>query len=180
MLAQIPDYAKTYLGVNADVVTLILTVFSLGIGVGSMLCNKILKGAINMSLAPFGALMMALCLIIISTFHTAPISVTELSGFGDVLSDSGFLTTLTLLFVLAISAGVYAVPMYTVLQHRVKDAVRARMIAANNILNALFMVTATVIVMGLLSFAVTIPQIFLIVGVLNAIVALLFLRRKTR
>ncbi len=171
-LSQFPTFAKDVIGGDEHVVTLFLTAFTLGIGIGSLLCNKLLKGEVSARLVPLGALGISLFTIDLFTAsdHLAPAS--------DVLLDvGGFLATLagwrvTIDFVLiALCGGIFIVPLYTLLQARSDEAHRSRIIAANNIMNAAFMVAAAIATVLLLAVHVTVPQVFLLIAIVNFAVA---------
>ncbi|MDX1975235.1 MAG: MFS transporter [Rickettsiales bacterium] len=172
-LTQFPVFVKDVLGATPEVVTLFLTIFSIGIGFGSFLCDRLLHGTIHSTYVPWAALGMALFGV---DFYFASIY----SGFsvGETLipieqflaSLAGWRITLDLLGV-SICAGLYIVPLYTIMQHRSEIHYRARIIAANNIMNAIFMVGAAFVVLFLLSLSFTIPTIFVVLALANGVVA---------
>ncbi len=177
-LAYLPVYGQSILRVNEDVVTMMLTFFSVGIGAGSLLCNRLLNGEIKMTWAPVGALGMAVTTLLLYFYPTnvMPDDVyLDLSGFfADVSNWYVFL----IMTMVAAFGGLYVVPLYAVLQTRVKSTYRSRAIAANNIMNAFFMVAASVITLVLLKYLDSIAGLFAVLGVLNFIVAALFLRGR--
>jgi acyl-[acyl-carrier-protein]-phospholipid O-acyltransferase / long-chain-fatty-acid--[acyl-carrier-protein] ligase len=176
-LSQFPAFAKDVLGANDHVVTLFLTAFSLGIGIGSMLCNRLLKGEISMRYVPAGALGVTLFTIDLY-FASAHLA----DGSGAPLGLAGFLAhpsawrVLADLLLISVASGFYIVPLNTLLQARSEASHRSRVIAANNILNALFMVLGAVGVVGLIGLDFSVPQIFLTLGILNFLVGLYICR----
>lgn len=173
LLTKLPDYAHYVLGANTTVFAVFLSLFSIGIALGSLMINRILKGRITLSIVP--AAMLALTCFTFDLYWASP-SYSELKE--PLLTLLTFFTYFTHwriafdLFMLAFSAGLFVVPLYTYLQVASHPEARARTIAANNIYNALFMVLGTLMVMGLLHFNVAIPQVFLILSLLNVFAAL--------
>ena len=170
-LAQFPAYAKDVLHADATVVTLFLAAFSVGIGIGSLLCNVILRGVISARFIPLGGIGMSLFGIDLYFASDLVHGSANLIGAWDFLKLAGGLRIFADLLGFSISAGVYIVPLYAIMQHESDAAYRARTIATNNILNALFMVISSVGAVALLGAHVSIPQIFLLMSVLNLAVA---------
>jgi MFS family permease len=170
-LSQFPSFAKDVLHGNEQVASLLLVVFSLGIGIGSLLCEVLSRRHVEIGLVPLGAIGMTIFsvdLYFATRGLTAPGSAYALSEF---IAQTAHWRVMADLFLLAAFAGLYSVPMYALIQLRAQPTHRARIIAANNILNALFMIASAVMAGALLKAGVTIPQVFLITGLLNAIVA---------
>lgn len=168
-ITQMPTYTKLSLHATEHVFTLFISLFSIGIAVGSLLCNKILKGKVHASYVPLGAIGMTL--FIIDLYFASvylPIDLSDDYMNIPVLLSSvhGWRITIDL-FMLAVSGGIYTVPLYAILQKRSDPKHRARVIASNNVMNALFMVIASLLTTAALSFGLTVPQIFLLVGLLN-------------
>ncbi len=168
-LTQFPVYTKEVIGGNEHIVTLFLTIFSVGIGVGSMWCNSLLRGQINGRLVPYGSIGMTISIVIFyiaSQCYAMPAK--ELIGLADFFG-SGFYSWLILgnLLMLSVCAGIYIVPLYAIMQHRSEDKYLSRIIAANNVLNALFMVMASLITIGLFAIDLNVKQVLLIVGIAN-------------
>ena len=169
-LSQFPSFAKEVLHGDEHVASLLLVVFSIGIGIGSLLCEMLSKRHVEIGLVPLGAIGMSIFAIDLYFASrglpaSAPLTVSQFMAVGAhwrVMAD---------LMLLSLFAGIYSVPMYALIQLRSQPSYRARIIAANNILNALFMIVSSVGVGALLAMNFTIPQVFLITGVLNAIVA---------
>lgn len=167
-LTQIPAFAKEWLHGDESVVTLILTVFSVGIALGSVLCERLSGRKVEIGLVPFGSF--GLTLFGILLWWNA-------SGFPQGAVDHDWLTVLSepqAWWILGSIAGIglfggfYIVPLYALIQSRTAEHERARVIAANNILNALFMVISAVVSILFLSVAeLSIPQLFLAVSLMN-------------
>lgn len=175
-LAQFPLFAKDVLHGNEHVASVLLVVFSLGIGIGSMMCERLSRGLVEIGLVPVGAFGMS---IFAADLYW---SSTHLSSAGSVLTAMDFLgqaqhwRVMADLFALAFSAGLFSVPMYALIQLRAPATHRSRIIAANNILNSIFMVLGAVATGAALSAGATIQELFLGVAVLNAFVALYIFR----
>jgi len=147
-LSQFPAFAKTVLGGDENIVTLFLVTFSMGIGVGSMLCSKLLKGEVSAKYVPFAALLMTLFMVDLYLVSSQMTVVQDLT-LGLFLSNPLALRILFDLLMVAISGGLFIVPLYAILQSRGDEAHRARDIAANNIFNALFMVASAIAIAAL-------------------------------
>lgn len=172
-LSQLPNFSKDILLVEQEVFTLLLTMFSLGIGLGSILCNKLLKGEISSKYVPIAAILMTLVIFDMSSASRHTIGTPEaMAGLGTFLSSFTGWHIMVDLFLIAALGGVYIVPLYAIMQSRSPASHRSRVVAANNILNALFMVVASVIATLLLSSGISIPGLFEIMAVANAFVAL--------
>ena len=170
-LSQLPSYTKVVLGGNEQVVTLLLTVFSLGIGLGSLLCERLSGHKVEMGLVPLGSI--GLTVFGIDLYFAAH-DVAQQTGLGaaEFLAQPGNLRVLTDLLMTGIFGGLYIVPLYALIQTRSEPSHRSRIIAGNNILNALFMVAAAIVSILLLRAGLSIPELLLTVAVMNAAVAL--------
>ena len=169
-LSQLPNYTKLYLGGDQTVVTLLLTVFSLGIGAGSLLCERLSGHKVEMGLVPLGSI--GLTLFGVDLFFAVPetVHVVALSA-REFLSIAGNHRVLWDLLLTGVFGGFYIVPLYALIQTRSEASHRSRIIAGNNILNALFMVVAAVLAIVLLKAGLTIPQLLLTTALMNAAVA---------
>jgi 1-acyl-sn-glycerol-3-phosphate acyltransferase len=169
-LAQFPSFAKEVLHGDAQVASLLLVVFSIGIGTGSLLCEVLSKRHVEIGLVPLGAIGMSVFAIDLyfASRGLPPADNLSLSAF---MAKPAHWRVMLDLALLSLFAGLYSVPMYALIQLRSQPSHRARIIAANNILNALFMIVSSLGVGALLSVNFTIPQVFLITGLLNAVVA---------
>lgn len=172
-LSQLPVFAKDILYANENVVTFFLTLFSVGMAIGSLLCNKLLKGKIHATYVPLGALGMTLFMVDLyfAATHSNTFFTTELATISQFLQHfNGWRITMDLVFI-AICGGIYTVPLYAILQHRSEKAHRARVIASANVMNALFMVLASIATMLMLKFGFTVTEVFLAVAIANMAVA---------
>ena len=169
-LSQFPSFARNVLHGNEQVASLLLVVFSIGIGTGALLCEMLSRRHVEIGLVPLGAIGMSVFSIDLYFASRAlpPALGLSLSQFIDQAAHWRVMADLALL---SLFAGIYSVPMYALIQLRSQPTHRARIIAANNILNALFMIVSSIGVGLLLGLHFTIPQVFLIVGLLNAVVA---------
>jgi len=170
-LTQIPTYAKELLHGDESVVTLILTVFSVGIALGSMLCEKLSGKKVEIGLVPFGSIGLSLFGILL-WWHSGDFPKGEQPyHWLAVLEHSQSWAVLADILGIGIFGGFYIVPLYALIQARTEEDKRARVIAANNILNALFMVVAAIVSILLLSVAkLTIPELFLVLSLMNVAV----------
>ena len=169
-LSQFPSLAKEVMHGNAQVASLLLVVFSIGIGTGSLLCETLSRRHVEIGLVPLGAIGMSVFSIDLY-FATRGLPPSDAMGLSAFISQSAHWRVLADLTLLSLFAGLYSVPMYALIQSRSQASHRARIIAANNILNALFMIASSLIAGALLSAGFTIQQIFLFVGLANAVVA---------
>lgn len=167
-LTQIPAYAKEWMHGDETVVTLILTVFSVGIAVGSMLCKKLSGRKVEIGLVPFGSLGLTVFGLLL-WWHSGGIPESATGhGWLEVLGFAHAWWVLLDVLGLGIFGGFYIVPLYALIQSRTPEHERARVIAANNILNALFMVVSALVSIVLLSMLkLSIPHLFLVVSLLN-------------
>ncbi len=170
-LVQLPNYTKLMLGGNEQVVTLLLTLFTLGIGSGSLLCNWLSGQKVEIGLVPYGSI--GLTLVGIDLFLAKPVlGSTELVGLAAFLQQDGSIRVIADVVLIGVFGGFYIVPLFALVQQRSDQQHLSRVIAGNNILNALLMVLSAVMAIVLLGAGVTIAQLFLIVAILNAAVAL--------
>lgn len=169
-LSQFPSFAKDVLHGNEQVASLLLVVFSVGIGIGSLLCEVLSRRHVEIGLVPLGAIGMSVFAIDLYFASRAlpPSEVLTLAAFA---AQPAHWRVMADLLLLSLFAGLYSVPMYALIQMRSQPTHRARIIAANNILNALFMIASAVLAGALLSAGFTVPQIFLFTGIANAVVA---------
>ena len=182
-LSNFPAFAKEVLHGNEQVASLLLLVFSAGIGLGSLLCERLSHRHVEIGLVPLGAIGMTVFAIDLYFAARGLVPPTGLDAGAGV--DGGAAAAYTLrsfvaqaahwrvmadLALLSLSAGLYSVPMYALIQLRSAPTHRARIIAANNILNALFMVASALIAAVLLQSGFSIAQLFLLTGLANAAV----------
>ena len=169
-LSQFPSLAKEVLHGNEQVASLLLVVFSVGIGIGSLLCEVLSRRHVEIGLVPLGAIGMSVFSIDLY-FASRSLPASEIMGLSAFLAQSQHWRVMLDLALLSLFAGLYSVPMYALIQMRSQPTHRARIIAANNILNALFMIASSLIAGALLGAGFTVPQIFLFTGLANAVVA---------
>ncbi|NOY69636.1 MAG: MFS transporter [Deltaproteobacteria bacterium] len=166
-LTQLPNYTKNVLFGTQDVYTLLLTVFSAGIGFGSMLCERLSGRKVELGLVPLGSL--GISLFGIDLFFANPgTHYDTLMGITAFIHCPGSIRVLVDLLMIGIFGGIYIVPLFAFIQTRTEKKYRARVIAANNILNAFFMVVsalAGIVFLGFLN--LTIPEFFLVLAIMN-------------
>jgi 1-acyl-sn-glycerol-3-phosphate acyltransferase len=169
-LSQFPSFAKEVLHGSSQVASLLLVVFSIGIAIGSLLCETLSRRHVEIGLVPLGAIGMSIFSIDLY-FASRGLPMSSELSVGQFMAISAHWRVMVDLALLSLFAGLYSVPMYALIQLRSQPTHRARIIAANNILNALFMIASSVIAGALLGAKFTIPQIFLFTGLANAVVA---------
>jgi 1-acyl-sn-glycerol-3-phosphate acyltransferase len=170
LLSQFPAFAKDVLGGGEVVVTILLAIFSIGIGVGSMLCERLSGKIVEIGLVPFGSIGLSVFAIDLwwasSSMHPA-----AAHGVEYFLMNSANWRVIVDLLGIGIFGGFFIVPLYALMQTRSEPSVRSRIIAGNNIMNALFMVVSSVMAMGMLMAGISIQALFLVVGIMNLAVA---------
>jgi 1-acyl-sn-glycerol-3-phosphate acyltransferase len=169
-LSQFPSFAKEVLHGDEHVASLLLVVFSVGIGIGSLLCEVLSKRHVEIGLVPLGAIGMSVFAIDLY-FSARALPDGPVMGLGAFLAQAAHWHVMLDLALLSLFAGLYSVPMYALIQLRSQPSHRARIIAANNILNALFIIASSVLAGALLQAGFTVPQVFLATGIANAVVA---------
>src|SRR5262249_8328232 len=169
-LTTFTGFAKETLGGDQSVVTLLLAVFSIGIGIGSLLCERLSGHKVEIGLVPFGSIGMTVFAIDL-WLASRGLTPAGLSGLGAFVADHANWRVMADLFLLAMFGGFYSVPLYALIQSRCEPTHRARIIAANNILNAIFMVVAAGMTAVLLHSGLSLPELYLVVGLMNAAVA---------
>jgi len=170
-LTQLPNFTKTVLSGDESVVTLLLALFSVGVGLGSMLCERLSDKKVELGLVPLGSIGLSLFGLDLFWATRFPESGV-LRSVGQFMAVSGSLRVMIDFVLIGIFGGIYIVPLFAMVQTRTAAKERARVIAANNILNAFFMVLASVagaVLIGLMG--VSIPVFFLLLSVANAAVA---------
>jgi 1-acyl-sn-glycerol-3-phosphate acyltransferase len=182
-LTAITPFARDVLRGDENVVTLLLAVFSVGIGLGALACERLSGRKVEIGLVPFGSIGMTLFAVDLWLASKGMVSsvaaVTPAqagaqftqAGVQAFLADHSHWRVLADLFLLAFFGGLFSVPLYALIQSRSEPTHRARIIAGNNILNALFMIVASLMSKALLDAGLTLPELFLVVAVMNAAVA---------
>lgn len=174
LLTQIPNYTKAVLGGSEGVVTLLLCALTVGIAAGSLLCERLSAHKLELGLVPFGSIGLTLFGIDLAfAGPDGPQAGVTLAAF---LASAAGWRVLADFALMGLFGGFYIVPLYAIIQARSEEAHRARIIAANNVLNALFMVLAAVVAALYLRAGLTIPQLFLAAALMNAAVAVFIYR----
>ena len=169
-LSLVPSYTRDVLNGNEQIATLLLAVFSVGIGSGSLLCEKLSGQRINTGLVPLGATgitIFAIDLFYVGVPEGIELIKSTILGPGELFALVEFKRALFDLFCIGMFGGFYIIPLYALVQFCSEEKHRARIIAANNILNALFMVFSALMTLALLTLGVPITVIFLVVAILN-------------
>ena len=171
-LAQFPVYAKKIMGGSETTVTLLLAVFTVGIGIGSLLCERLSGKRVEVGLVPFGSL--GLTAFGLDLAFVTPVAVSAVAPLDlvHILAQPASWHILADLVMIGMFGGFFIVPLYALVQLRSAPEHRARIIAANNILNALFMVAGAVAAAALLASGLGIPALFGLGALANALVAL--------
>ncbi len=169
-LSELPVYTAEVLGGDAAVATLLLAAFAVGIALGALLCERLSRRRVELGLVPIGSL--GLSVFALDVYLAHPIPAGEaLAGIGDVFSRPGSLRVFGDFLLLGVSGALFSVPLYALVQERSEVARRSRVIAANNVVNALFMVVASGLALAALAAGLSLPGLFLALAVLNAAVA---------
>jgi hypothetical protein len=169
-LTQLPSFAKDVLGGNAEVYTLLVALFSVGVGIGSALCEALSGRKVEIGLVPFGSI--GMCIFGIDLFFAKPLVAAHGLGTIAFLADAAHWRLMADIALLGLFGGFFIVPLYALIQLESAPEYRSRVIAANNILNSCFMVVAAVVSVLILKAGATIPQLLLIVTLMNVPVAL--------
>lgn len=170
MTLQVPAYTLEILNGNEGITTSLLVAFAVGVGFGSLLCERLSGHRIELGLVPFGAI--GLTAFAIDLYFAQPVMAMEPVQTVDAFIDRpGSWRVLFDLAMLGAFGGFFSVPLYALIQQRSEQSHLSRIIAANNIINALFMVAASVFALGLLKLGLSIPELFLALAALNAVVA---------
>lgn len=170
-LTQLPNYSIEVLSAQESVVTLLLCIFSVGIGIGSLLCDKLSGHKIEIGIVPLGSL--GLSLFGIDLYFSSDFAyVDHLRSLPEFWGTEGSLRVLIDMAMIGVFGGFFIVPLYAMVQQRTAAEHRARVIAANNVLNALLMVMAALVAILLLGVAgLSKAQYFAVLAVMNAAVA---------
>ncbi|WP_425403600.1 acyl-[ACP]--phospholipid O-acyltransferase [Hwanghaeella sp.] len=170
-ISQFPAFAQSVIGGDQSVVTLFLVLFTIGIAVGSLFCNKLLKGEVTAKYVPFGAVGMTLFILdLYLACHDRAFAGGDLIGVAAFLSAPENWRITGDLVAISVFGGLFIVPLYTMLQTRSEAEHRSRTIAANNIINALFIVVGALIATALLAAGLKLPDIILALALSNAVV----------
>lgn len=170
VLAQLPLYTKDVLGGSEEVVTVLLVMFSAGVGIGSLLCERLSGRQVEIGLVPFGSI--GLTVFAVDLYLATPAMAGNNLSARDFIHAPGTWRVLMDMALIGLFGGLFIVPLYAMVQQRTRREIMSRVIGANSILNAVFMVVAAGVAALALHFGLTIPQLLLLTGVLNAFVAL--------
>lgn len=165
-LTQMANYTKTILGGNESVATLPLIAFSIGIGLGSLSCERLAKHKVELGLILLGIIGLTIFAIDFSLIRGTPANHPQ--GILAILQHPQNIHLLIAAILMGAFGGIYIVPLYAMLQQRSLPENRSRVIAVNNIMNAIFMVLASLFAIVILNMGFSIPQLFLITAILNA------------
>lgn len=170
-LTQTPEFSKVILNGNESVVIFLLTLFSVGVATGSLLCKTLTKNQVSFKLLPFGIAGLSLFAIdLYFSLSALNINSSALLGISELSAIDGSWRVFADLFLLGFSGGIYIVPLYAAMQAYSPISHRARVIGANNIFNAIFMVTSalfSIVILTLLK--LSLPQLFLVTGLINIV-----------
>ena len=168
---QIPAYTLDILNGSEEITTVLLAAFAIGVGIGSLLCERMSDHRIELGLVPFGSIGMSL--FAVDLFFAQPqMHVIPVNTIPEFLARSGSWRILADMGMLGAFAGIYSVPLFAMMQQRADRQYLSRIIAANNIINAIFMVAAALLALATLNAGMSIPQLFLLLAGLNAVVAI--------
>ena len=170
-LTQVPNFSVTILGGDPKLISILLGSFIIGVAIGSLCCNWLSRGRVEPGLVPVGTL--GLSLFAIDLFFSST-SYAAINTAGEIILPLEFITMasglrilIDLLFI-GLFGGLFIVPIYAMIQRNTNGATRARVLSVNNIFNALFMVSGSLLGMLFLSrLGWSIPQFFLLLALLN-------------
>ncbi|OEY66081.1 MFS transporter [Marinobacter sp. X15-166B] len=168
-LTQFPNFAKTELLGDETVVTLLLAIFTIGIALGSLLCERLSGHRVELGIVPLGSLGLSVCgLDLYLSMPAQPVAADWLF----VLTDAGYRRIALDLLGIGVFGGLFIVPLYAFIQQQTAKDKRARIIAALNVFNALFMVISALLAILFLGvFGLSIPEFFLVLAIMNLVVA---------
>ena len=168
-LTQFPNYAKISLGGNAASVSFLLMLFSIGIAIGSMCCDRLSQHRIDPGIVPIGSL--GITLFGSGLYFLAPATTVQTESLMAFITAPSLWPIFASLLLLGIAGGIFIVPLYALMQQRSKEDERAQIIAANNIWNAVFMVFSAISAIVFLSvLKLSIPEFFFILAAVNSLV----------
>ena len=171
LLTHFAPLAKVTLGGDPAVANVLAGAFTAGIAAGSLACARLSRRMVEIGLVPFGSIGMTVFGVDLY-FACSGLPYAQMQTLGQFFGHARHWRVLTDLFLLSACAGLYSVPLYALIQTRCAPTHRARIIAANNIINALFMIVASLYAIVMLDVAgLTVPQLLLSTALLNAAVA---------
>ena len=172
ILAQISTLNRFVLMGNETVATALLAVFSVGIGVGSLMCDKLSFRRVEIGLVPLGSIGLTVFGVDLYFSSHALEPVAAIVGAGEFLQRDGAIRLFLDVMMIGVAGGIYIVPLNALIQQRSARQHLSRVIAGGNILNALFMVISALFSIALLRSGLDITELILTTAVLNAVVAL--------
>ena len=171
-LAQFPGLGHDVLGGSEHVVTLLLALFSIGIGIGCLLCERLSGGTIELGLVPFGSIGLTLFAFDLAWAASAAAGPPNGIGVADFVTSAAHWRIAIDLVLIGMFGGFFIVPLLAFVQHRSNPRHLSRIVAANNIVSAFFMVIAAGSGIGLRLAGLSIPQLFVVTGLVNAAVGI--------
>lgn len=165
---QLPTFVQIHLGGNQNVFNLMLALFSIGIALGSVLCARLSGGELRLGLVAIGAVgLLVSGSLLVWCASGRHFEHAELLGIWAFLGQGFAYPIVVLMWLIGLFGGFFSVPLYTWLQTASHDEFRAHAIAANNIVNAVFMVSSAIISMILLMIFDSVLLLYLLVALGN-------------
>ncbi len=172
-ITQLPNFVRFYVYANEQVFLLCLGLFAVGIGVGAIICSLIKPSWMGRYSVAIGLIGLIVSGLMVSQYSSEPAQT--LRGLGELGAGADIELIISLLL-LGVSGGLYIVPLYTVLQIQSQDSQRSRMVAMNNIMNALYMVVSAVVALGLFAAGLSISELFVLLACLNLLMLIYFVK----
>lgn len=167
---QIPAYTLDILNGNQAINVVLLVAFSIGVGIGSLLCERLSGHRIELGLVPLGSI--GLTIFAVDLYFAQPeMNIVAVTTATELLDRAGSIRILTDIAMIGAFGGIYSVPLYAMIQERATRQHLSRVIAANNIVNSLFIVMAAILALISLNAGLTIPEFFVVIGIMNAVFA---------
>ena len=163
---QIPAFTINILNGNENLTTLLLATFAIGIGIGSLACEKLSKNTIELGIIPIGAIGLSLFTFDLFLFSN-DVSMDHPITVKNFVGDTNNWRLIFDLTMIGASGGIFSVPFYAAIQDRANPKYLSRIIAANNIINAIFMVSASILAITFLSIGFSIPEFFILISLMN-------------
>jgi 1-acyl-sn-glycerol-3-phosphate acyltransferase len=171
VLVQLPLYCHGVLHGEESLVTITIVAFSVGVGAGSLLCERLSGRRVEIGLVPFGSIGLTV-FAIDWVVASPPVAPSELLNVHGLLALHGGVRILFDIFAIGVFGGFFIVPLNALVQLKSRPEALARVIGANSILNALFMVAAALLGAVGLANGLTVPQLILVAALLNCVVAI--------
>lgn len=184
-LTQVPEFSKNLLHGDESVIIFMLTLFSVGTALGSVLCKTLTKNQVSLKLLPFGMAGLSIFAIDLYFALNSVQTIVENNqphfGIAQLFAFDGVLRVFVDLFLLGFAGGIYIVPLYSLMQAYAPESHRARVIGANNIFNALFMVTSAIFAIVCLSvLKMPLPMLFAVVGMINVLIGIFLIKKLNK